>query len=170
VLKLDSAGLIQWQKVIGGDYEDEFWGPLGQTTDGGYLVAGGTSSYGDTVGGSSYSAFLVKLNSLGQVEWRRVHDAWSAEYAHVFSVDASNTVSLAGDVIVTTGDDSDQLIMRVPYEFLRDTFGQPASIAVSDTSATARACTATVGTPVGAPRTVTTASTVNATVTVTPLF
>jgi hypothetical protein len=45
VLKLDGNGAIQWQKTYGGQADDSaisIW----QTSDGGYVVAGGTESFG----------------------------------------------------------------------------------------------------------------------------
>ena len=49
VVKLNSAGSIQWQKSFGGSGEDA--GLIWQTTDGGYIVVGYTSSNdGDITG------------------------------------------------------------------------------------------------------------------------
>ncbi len=44
LLKLDSAGTVQWQKTYGGGGEDFAWS-IQQTGDGGYIVAGSTHSF-----------------------------------------------------------------------------------------------------------------------------
>ena len=50
VVKLDENGNIQWQKCLGGSSGD--WAnSIQQTTDGGYIVAGGTSSNNGDVSG-----------------------------------------------------------------------------------------------------------------------
>ena len=63
VLKLGSDGAVQWQKTYGGsDWFDEA-NSIQQTSDGGYIVAGQTKSFGN-----AWSDFWVlKLNSDGSV-------------------------------------------------------------------------------------------------------
>ena len=55
-----------WTKIFGGRNYDEGWS-VQQTTDGGYIVAGVTSSYG-TCGADVY---LIKTNSNGNALWSR---------------------------------------------------------------------------------------------------
>src|SRR5258707_134026 len=43
ILKLDSIGNIQWQNTIGGTFDDELYS-LQQTSDGGYILGGRSSS------------------------------------------------------------------------------------------------------------------------------
>jgi len=61
VVKLDAHGNLQWTKTIGGEYFD--WGgpSLIQTSDGGYLIAGATGSFG--AGG--LDVYVVKLDKNG---------------------------------------------------------------------------------------------------------
>jgi hypothetical protein len=66
VLKLDAAGDIQWEKTYGGPKADVAHA-IQQTSDGGYIVAGFTMSFG--AGSRDY--FVVKLDSDGAVEWQR---------------------------------------------------------------------------------------------------
>jgi uncharacterized delta-60 repeat protein len=66
VVKLDSSGNIQWAKTIGGSSDDEAWSII-QSSDGGYVVAGGTWSFG--AGGSDF--YVVKLDSSGNVLWTK---------------------------------------------------------------------------------------------------
>ncbi|MBL7806603.1 MAG: T9SS type A sorting domain-containing protein [Saprospiraceae bacterium] len=72
VVKLDKNGIIEWQKCYGGTEWDEAWS-IQQTTDGGYVFAGRTTSNdGDVVGfhgGLDY--WVVKINSIGVIEWQK---------------------------------------------------------------------------------------------------
>jgi hypothetical protein len=62
LVKLDSSGNLQWQKCLGGTYNDQAYS-VQQTADGGYMVAGSTDSNdGDVTGnhgGADY--WVVKL-------------------------------------------------------------------------------------------------------------
>ncbi len=66
VLKLDSAGGLQWTKTIGGTNLDEGYSIV-QSPDGGYVVSGATISYG----AGRWDVYIVKLNSSGTLEWTR---------------------------------------------------------------------------------------------------
>lgn len=64
VVKLNSNGNIQWQKALGGT-ERDFAYSIQQTADGGYIVAGFTTSTdGDVTGNhGDYDAWVVKLKA-----------------------------------------------------------------------------------------------------------
>lgn len=65
VIKTDMFGQIQWQKTYGGnDWDFAYW--IEQTSDGGYIVAGETFSFG-----SNAQAYLIRTNSLGDTLWVR---------------------------------------------------------------------------------------------------
>jgi uncharacterized delta-60 repeat protein len=79
VVKLDSSGNIIWTKTIGGSGDDQAWS-ITQSSDGGYVVAGRTSSFG--AGGWDF--YVVKLDSSGNVQWTKTiggpgsqDEAWS---------------------------------------------------------------------------------------------
>ncbi|MBK9729795.1 MAG: T9SS type A sorting domain-containing protein [Chitinophagaceae bacterium] len=73
IVKLNSSGNIEWQNTIGGEYDNYVYSVI-QTTDGGYLIGGYSTSgisYDKTEvcqGGTDY--WLVKLNSSGNIEWQ----------------------------------------------------------------------------------------------------
>jgi len=64
VVKLDISGNIQWTRNVGGAGSD-FGSKIVQTIDGGFVIAGSTSSYGQ---GNS-DVYCVKLNSSGVLLW-----------------------------------------------------------------------------------------------------
>ncbi|MEW6201153.1 MAG: hypothetical protein AB1546_04205, partial [bacterium] len=66
VLKLDSSGEQEWSKTFGGKDADEIY-HIQQTTDGGYIAAGGTRSSG--MGGGDF--WILKLNNNGEKEWEK---------------------------------------------------------------------------------------------------
>ncbi|MBI3510427.1 MAG: T9SS type A sorting domain-containing protein [Bacteroidetes bacterium] len=66
IIKTDSFGDSLWSKTIGGNLNEGGEGAR-QTSDGGFIIAGGTTSYG--VGGED--VYLVKTNSGGQTLWQR---------------------------------------------------------------------------------------------------
>lgn len=72
VVKLSATGTIMWQKTMGGTLYD-YSSFIQPTPDGGYIVAGGTSSYdGDLTGNYGfYDAWVVKLSATGAIEWQK---------------------------------------------------------------------------------------------------
>jgi uncharacterized delta-60 repeat protein len=78
VVKLDSSGNVQWTKTIGGSADDEAWSII-QSSDGGYVVAGRTNSFGAVY----KDIYVVKLDSSGNVQWTKTiggsadDEAWS---------------------------------------------------------------------------------------------
>lgn len=72
IIKLDSTGNLIWQKSLGGTSNDSAQS-VQQTTDGGYIVAGSSSSNnGDVSANHGYSDFwILKLNSTGNIIWEK---------------------------------------------------------------------------------------------------
>ena len=68
VAKLDTKLHVQWEKTYGGT-DWEFGRSIQQTTDGGYIICGGTYSYGK--GDEDY--YLIKTNNLGDTLWTRTY-------------------------------------------------------------------------------------------------
>ncbi len=76
LVKTDANGNVQWAKTYGGtDWDLAF--SVQQTSDGGYIVAGYTRSFG--TGGSD--VFLIKTDAFGNVQWAKTYGGTNNEWA-----------------------------------------------------------------------------------------
>jgi len=66
VVKLDANGNFQWTKTIGGPASEE-GNSLIQTSDGGYAIAGYTTSFG----AGHLDVYVVKLDANGNLQWTK---------------------------------------------------------------------------------------------------
>jgi len=73
VVKLSTSGNIEWQKCLGSSGFDEGASSVQQTSDGGYIVAGTTTSNdGDVTGNhGDMDSWVVKLDTSGNIEWQK---------------------------------------------------------------------------------------------------
>ncbi|HHT9158215.1 MAG TPA: hypothetical protein ACFYEA_11530 [Candidatus Tripitaka californicus] len=77
VLKLRADGTVEWQKTYG-EAKEEGASCIQQTSDGGYIVVGGTRSFGDNGRGQ---AWVLKLRVDGSVEWQKTYGGASSDWA-----------------------------------------------------------------------------------------
>lgn len=111
IVKLDSNGNIQWQKSLGGSSIDMAQS-IQQTSEGGYIVAGSSSSHDGDVngnhGGGDY--WIVKLDNSGNIQWQKSLGGSSSEQVNSVQqtfdggyIIAGTTVSTDGDITVSYG-------------------------------------------------------------------
>ena len=101
LLKLDATGEQVWSRTFGGDSND--WGhALARTADGGFVVAGGAGSFGN-----SYQMYLVKTDAEGLAQWERTYGDHGYERAEQVVVLADGYL-LVGQTqsIATSGNDN----------------------------------------------------------------
>ncbi|NIM91925.1 MAG: hypothetical protein GTO17_13380 [Candidatus Aminicenantes bacterium] len=77
ILKLDSNGEPEWQRMYGGRKKDDYAYSVQQTNDGGFIVAGKTESFG--AGKNDF--WILKLDSNGYVEWENTYGGEGEDYA-----------------------------------------------------------------------------------------
>ena len=78
LFKTDRVGNLLWQNTFGGR-ESEYVSSVQETTDGGYIVAGRTLSFG---AGSSYDVYLVKTDSEGDGVWEKTFGGEAHDWAN----------------------------------------------------------------------------------------
>ncbi|MEK7368684.1 MAG: hypothetical protein AABZ62_03380 [Planctomycetota bacterium] len=95
VLKLRSDGTVEWQKTYGGDKGDEEEEALSikQTSEGGYIVAGSTGSFG--VGSSDI--WVLKLRVDGSIEWQKTYGGIEWDEADSIQQTSDGGYIVAGD-------------------------------------------------------------------------
>lgn len=91
VIKTDSAGNAIWAKTYGGAHDDEAYAAQ-QTTDGGYIIAGYSNSFGAT----NYDAYLVKTNAQGDTLWTRTYGGGKDDYANAIQQTADGGYVFSG--------------------------------------------------------------------------
>ncbi len=87
LIKVDSSGNQTWNKTFGGTLDDGV-NSVDQTSDGGYIIAGATASYGaggtDLYGNAYSDVYLIKTDSSGNQQWNKTFGGLN--YDHAFSV------------------------------------------------------------------------------------
>jgi gliding motility-associated-like protein len=109
IVKLGSGGSLQWQKSLGGSGFEEALS-IQLTTDGGFIVAGYTSSNDGDVSGNhqalgQFSDFwVVKLNNSGLTEWEKCYGGQYNEKAFYVQRTADNGYVVCGFAESANGD------------------------------------------------------------------
>ncbi len=88
IAKLNDLGVILWEKCIGGSGSD-FLSTFISTSDGGFLLSGGTNSLdGDVTGfkGGESDIWVVKIDAIGNIEWQRCFGGSKMEFSEHVSV------------------------------------------------------------------------------------
>jgi len=91
LIKTDADGNREWDETYGGS-GGEAVRSVQQTSDGGYIGAGYTRSFG----AGYYDYWLVKTDSRGRLEWDRTFGTSRGEYAHAVQQTSDGGYAVAG--------------------------------------------------------------------------
>ena len=128
VVKLDTAGNIQWQNTIGGDGFDGLQS-IKSTNNGGYICGGMSSSnisgdkFENSIGGLDY--WVVKLDNAGQLEWQNTIGGLDNDWLNlVESTSASEYIcggwsesNISGDKTENSNGYSDYWIVKITNNY-----------------------------------------------------
>lgn len=108
LVKLDVDGNIEWDRTVGGSLSDGLNG-VALTADGGYIAVGTTSSDdGDVIGfhGGFFgnNIWVVKFDSLGNIEWNNCYGGTGNEYGRRISQTSDGGYLFCGGTSSTDGD------------------------------------------------------------------
>jgi len=108
IVKLGKTGAIEFQKCLGGTQPD--WArSILQTRDGGYIVAGSSSSSnGDITGhhgvNTSEDYWIVKLNNTGAIQWQKSLGGSNSDKAYAIALTSDGGYIIAGSSESNNGD------------------------------------------------------------------
>ena len=77
LVRTDEYGDSKWSKIYGGDKDDRAYS-VQQTTDGGYIIAGCSNSFG---GSNFFDAYLIKTYANASVEWSKTYNGVDSDFA-----------------------------------------------------------------------------------------
>jgi len=92
LIKTNTVGDTLWTRTYGGTHNDEGYS-VRQTTDGGYIVAGATASFADTLNGDVY---LIKTNANGDTLWTRTYGGAVADTGYFVQQTSDGGYVVAG--------------------------------------------------------------------------
>lgn len=98
IVKLNSQGIIEWQKSHGGSSEDGAYS-IQQTEDGGYIVAGiSNSTDGDVIGNrGGYDYWIMKLDETGNFDGQVTRGGSGNDYAYSIQQTLDGGYIVAGE-------------------------------------------------------------------------
>ncbi|MCK4645885.1 MAG: hypothetical protein KAU46_06505 [Candidatus Aminicenantes bacterium] len=108
IIKLGTTGDVEWQRIYGGEYKDVAYS-IQQTADGGYIVAGFIS----IVFGGETDVWVLKLNSIGDIEWRRAYGGSNSDMAKSVQQTDDGGYIVAGQTSSFGSGESDGLILKL---------------------------------------------------------
>ncbi|RJP77403.1 MAG: T9SS C-terminal target domain-containing protein [Candidatus Zixiibacteriota bacterium] len=108
LLKLNADGDTLWSRTYGGSYAD--WSSaLIETPDAGYLLIGGTYSFG----AGWNDAWILKLNSQGDSLWSRTYGGWNGDQIYGAVPTADGGFLLAGETDSFGAGDRDVWLVKI---------------------------------------------------------
>ncbi|CAN5694404.1 hypothetical protein BH10BAC2_BH10BAC2_04690 [soil metagenome] len=117
IIKVDQDLKIQWKTSYGGNGNDDAYS-IKHTFDGGYIVTGFTDSFiGDVIDNHNSltpDVWVIKLNSVGQADWKKCYGGSGAEYGKSIAETSDRGYIMAG---FSTSKDGDLTSNHGDYDY-----------------------------------------------------
>ncbi|MFH2111222.1 MAG: CARDB domain-containing protein [Candidatus Bathyarchaeota archaeon] len=111
MVKTDSMGDIEWSQVYGDVKDDDAYDVV-QTSDGGYLVAGGTKSYGAGL----TDLWVMRTDGQGELLWEKILGGAKDDVAYSITSLAGGDYLLAGSTASYGSGSSDVWVLKINDE------------------------------------------------------
>jgi len=108
IVKLDASGTLQWTETIG-ESNEEHGNAIIRTTDGSYVVAGGTASFG----AGSFDMYMVKLDASGSPQWAKTFGGTSHDEAFSIVQTSDGGYAIAGQTSSFGAEGGDLYIVKL---------------------------------------------------------
>ena len=110
LIKLNAAGDTIWSKTYGGS-QDEYFFRMRNTSDNGFILCGGTASFG----WGDYDMYIVKTDSVGDTLWTRTFGGVEYDAAYSMWELSSGGYVVCGGIGYPTGE-SDMYVVKLNDE------------------------------------------------------
>jgi len=110
ILKLNSQGTIQWQNVYGGANNDII-NSIQQTSDGEYIMAGYTNSFGS----GNYDYWVLKITSTGTIRWQKTFGGSASDQAYIVQQTSDGGYIVGGHTYSYGNGSNDAWILKLDY-------------------------------------------------------
>jgi len=107
LVKTDASGVEQWYQTFGGSAFD-LGTCVDQTTDGGYIICGGTDSYG----AGARDVFLIKTDGNGVEQWNETFGGSSFEIANSVQLTSDGSYIIIGGTESFGAGDRDVFLIK----------------------------------------------------------
>ena len=108
LIKTDASGNREWSKTYGGaDYE--VGDCVQQTSDGGYVIVGLTTTYGYGSG----DIYLIKTDSYGKMEWSKSIGGTAWDYGNSVEQTQDGGYIIAGETTLSGHEDTDIWLIKI---------------------------------------------------------
>lgn len=109
LLKTDSAGYIQWTRIYGGPASD-VGQSVRQVSEGGYVIAGWTGSFG----AGAHDIWVIRTDALGDTLWTRLYGAQNDDAAYSVQETQDGGYIVAGYTESFGAGESDVYLIKMP--------------------------------------------------------
>jgi hypothetical protein len=123
LVKTDSSGNQLWQGTYGGAGND-FGYSVQQTSDGGYVIAGYSTSFG--AGG--YDVYLVRTDASGNQLWQRTYGGAGDDYGYTIQLTSDGGYAIAGWTTSFGAGGYDFYLIKPEGDSVSTTSSNPTSI------------------------------------------